>query len=423
MIKKLQLLIIILGVLLASCFKLDEVPPLTFDGEANMTIAEFKALHPLGFDIPTVIEQDIVLSGIVTSTDQYGGSYKEIFFQDSTGGVSFRTSNTSYYAKYRIGQRIFIKANGLCLGNYYNSAHTSCGNHQIGLYGNSNGGVEFLSPKAENLHVFRDGVPVSIAPKVITQFSDIEDKDYNTLVKLTNCTFVSANGTTKYFEPSGTLTTTSQKAIFKLGGGEVEVRISQYCTFADSILPEGLVNITGILTLYGGQAYPATTQLILCDINNVQTSPKEKILKQFDMQSDPFTKGWTNKQEKGTTVWKYEPGSVKIQETDGKETECWLVSPKLNFAGEKDIAVSFQYRIPSGGNSDNLQVMFTVDGMNWSQFTDFVPQTGGYVEAKLKFDDAIATNPNLQVAFKYKTTDIFPIWIIRDISFKGNVTM
>jgi hypothetical protein len=67
--------------------------------------------------------------------------------------------------------------------------------------------------------------------------------------------------------------------------------------------------------------------------------------------------------------------------------------------------------------------MFTVDGTNWSQFTGFVPQTGGYVEAKLKFDDAIATNPNLQVAFKYKTTDIFPLWIIRDISFKGNVTM
>jgi len=421
MIKKLQLLIIILGVLLASCFKLDEVPPLKYDGEANMTIAELQEFHKPNAEYPTtLIEDDIVITGLVISTDEFGSSYKEIYIQDETGGICIRTSNTSYYNKYRIGQRVFVEVKGLCLGNYVSGKNF--GAHQLGLYGNTNGGVEFLSSKAENLHVFRHDVPQARpAPKVVTQQSDLDlPRDYHTLVRLENCRFELANGTNTYYDFSSSYSTVSRRIRFNIGEGKgIDARISQYCNFASNILPEGTLDIVGILSKF----YDDTPQLIICSINDVEIRPAEKILLAFDMQSDPFTKGWTNKQEKGTTVWKYEPGSVKIQETDGKETECWLVSPKLNFAGEKDIAVSFQYRIPSGGNSDNLQVMFTVDGTNWSQFTGFVPQTGGYVEAKLKIDDAVATNPNLQVAFKYKTTDIFPLWIIRDISFKGNVTM
>jgi len=142
------------------------------------------------------------------------------------------------------------------------------------------------------------------------------------------------------------------------------------------------------------------------------------------MLTDPFLQGWTNVQKKGTTAWVYVPGSpntVRIREQGEKETECLFVSPKLNFAGERDISVSFEYRLPFDGTAENAQLLYTVDnGDSWKQFNDFIPQTGGsFNTAKLKIEDVVATNPNLQIAFKYKTTDIFPLWQISNITFSG----
>jgi len=431
MIKKLQLLILILGVVLTSCFKPDEVPPLKFDGEANMTIAELQSLHELSATHPTtvldtnVLKIESVITGIVTSTDEFGSSYKEIYIQDETGGVCIRTSNTSYYKKYRLGQRVFVKLNGLCLGNYVSGSN--CGAYQLGLFGNTNGGIEFLSARAENLHVFRHDIPVARpAPKVIKKFSDLElPRDYHTLVRLENCYFVDADTAHKitYFDFDGSYTTTNRNIRFYSGTNNIQSRISQYCNFASDILPEGPLNIVGILTKF----YDDTPQLMICSINDVEIRPTEKILFHYNMHTNPFSKGWTNKQVHGTTEWAYTdgtPGSVRIREEGNIATECWFISPKMNFAGEKDIAVSFQYRLLYGGNKENAQLFYTVDGTNWTQLTDFIPQTGSdYVEAKLKIDDVAASNPNFQVAFVYKTTDVFPWWIIRDVAFRANVTM
>ena len=424
MIKKLQLLIVILGVVLTSCFKPDEVPPLTFDGKANMTIAELQKLHTLSASNPTtLLEIDSVITGVVTSTDEFGSSYKEIYLQDETGGICIRTSNTSYYKKYRIGQRLFVKVKGLCLGNYVSGSNY--GAHQLGLYGNTNGGVEFLSAKAENLHVFRHDLPEARPDlKVIKKFSDLNlPEDYHTLVRLEGCYFVDADTANRvtYFDFNSSYTTTNRNIRFYSGTNNIQARISQYCKFSSNILPEGALNIVGILTKF----YDDTPQLMICSINDVEIKPDEKILLNYSMNTDPFLQGWTIKQEKGSTAWAYTPGtpgSVRIREQGGNENECWFVSPKLHFSGEKDIAVSFQYRLLYGGNSDNVQVFYTVDGTTWKQLTNFVPQSGSdFLEAKLKIDDPATSNPNFQIAFVYKTTTVFPLWIIRDVTFRANV--
>jgi len=412
-------IILIIAVLFASCFKTEIPPPLMFDGEANMTIAEFQKLHTLDhIDYVTLIEDDIIITGIVTSTDKYGSCYKEIFFQDSTGGISLRINNSSYYNKYRIGQRIFVKAKGLYLGNYVSGTRT--GFYQIGLYGNKNGGMEYISSQKENTHIFRHDVPqAQPEPKLYRQFTDIVLlKDAHMLVKLANCKFTQANGSLKYFETSGTSTTISRAIQFNMGGaGTVEARISAYCSFANDILPEGPLNITGLLTMFG-----TTPQLIIRSIDDVQLFPKEKILKNYDMNTDPFTQGWKNDSKMGTTEWTYysDAKNVRIHETGSNETECWFISPKFNFSGEKDVALVFNYRLTAGTN-ENAQVLFTVDGTNWSTL-EFVAQTGTN-DAVLKLNENIAANSNLQIAFKYKTTAVFPMWAINNISFKANVTM
>jgi len=421
MIKKNNLLVIILGVLLISCFKPEEVPVLVFDGEANMTISEFQKLHMLSTTKPvTKIEEDIIITGLVTSTDKFGSSYREIYFQDSTGGLCIRISNSSYYNKYPIGQRIFVKAKDLYLGNYVSGNNT--GYYQIGYYVNSNGGMEFIPSRIENQHIFSSGVPETPPiPKVAAKQSDFNiPNDYHTLVKLVNCYFIDANGETKYFETSGTINTISRKLRFNLGSGSVDARISRYCSFAKDTLPEGALNITGVLTKF----YDDTPQLIICSIDDVEIMPKEKTLKNYDMTTNPYQSGWTNKQIIGETEWAYATGSqnsVIIEAPTGKETECWFISPKFNFAGEKDIAIFFSYRMRNGLN-ENVDVKYTTNGTTWSSL-NFTPEIGPNAETAIKIPAPIATNPNLQIAFQYKTTGVYPVWMIFRITIKGNVSM
>jgi hypothetical protein len=322
--------------------------------------------------------------------------------------------------KYRIGQRIYIKAKGLYLGNYVSGSNT--GYYQIGAYVNKNGGMEYLSSAEESQHVFRSGVPETPpAPKVITKQNDFDiPKDYHTLVKLQNCYFVNADGTTKYFETTGSSTTISRRIKFNLGGGNgVDPGISPNIKKNKDILPVGALNITGILTKF----YDDTPQLIICSVGDVQIIPPAKDLLTFDMNTNPFDKSWTNKHVKGSTAWTYNANTknVSIQAPAGEETECWFVSPKLNFSGEKDVALLFTYRIPNG-KSDNVAVKYTVDGTNWNAL-DFTPAIGATSDAALKLNDNIATNPNLQIAFQYKTTELYPTWIISKITFKANVVM
>ena len=421
MIKKTNLLIIVLGILLAGCFEPDVAPPLEFNGTANMTIAEFQKFHTLSPDNPaTLIDTNAIITGLVISTDQFGSCYKEIYFQDETGGLCIRTSNTSYYTKYRIGQRIFVKAKDLYLGNYVSG--NRYGFYQIGLFDKKV--MKDLSANAENLHVFRSGIPEALPDlKKIKTASELSDNDYHTYITLVNCYFTEALvAGTRYYEERLLLGGAANQPIkFNLGSStdQVIARISAYCTFADSILPAGALNISGILTKFGDDH-----QLIIQRIEDVQIIPDEKVLLSFDMTTNPFENGWSNHQEKGTNEWIYYSGAnVRVQPTSGVENECWFVSPKLNFAGEKDVAIAFTYRLTTGTN-ENLQLCFTTNaGATWTQLTDFKAQAGGSTDVVLHLQENIATNPNLQIAFQYKTTDIYPICSISKVVFKANVGM
>ena len=417
---------IVLVVLMVSCFKLDETPVLTYDGEANATIAQIQALHTLGAGpatyisdslcMATVGEKEMVITGIVTSTDKYGSAYKEMFLQDETGGISIRIANTSYSTKYRIGQRIFVKMNGLYIGNYVSGGGVN-GFYQIGL-SYPNGGMEYIPEKVENTNIFRDNIPdpSKIDVKTISSEKDIIPGiggDYHKRVTLTNCYFADANGTTTYF-PSGSTGTYSRNINFNEGTGTVQARISQYCTFANEILPEGTVNVTGLLTLFG-----TSPQLIICSLEDV-VAPQ--IILSYDMNVNPLTQGWTVKQVEGDATWTYTNKQMLLDVPKETSNESWLISPKLNLAGAEDVTFAFSYRI-NNGTKEQVQALYTTDGTNWINF-DFTPNVGSWMEANLKLDPKVASDPNLQVAFKCKTNNSMNnqlMWAIRSITFKGNL--
>ena len=401
-------ILFILGLLFTACFKPEEVPVVRFNGTANMTIAKFQKLHTLNPDSLTLIKDDIIITGIVTSTDKFGHCYKELFIQDETGGISIRISNTSYYNKYRIGQRVFVKAKDLYLGNYVSG--TRYGFYQIGWsYGK---GLGYLSFKSEGEHIFLSGVPETPpAPKVINSTNDIVREDYHTLVKLTNCYFTEANGEKKFYEP-GNYSTLS-RTIQLNNGGIVEARISKEFAAANSILPEGKLDITGLLTMFGTSASP-TPQLTIRSINDVDI----KTLRSYNMKTNPFSEGWNNQNIKGNEEWKYNASFRNVTIQASTETECLLTSPTFNFPSAKNVALFLKYRLLNG-TKDNFEILYSLnDGATWTPF-DFTPITGNIIDGVIQLDNNMISK-SFRIAFKYKTTNTYPAIQIQNIAFVAN---
>ena len=81
----------------------------------NTTISELKALYK---GKPLHINDDVIIGGQVTSSDVSGNIYRSLYIQDETGGIEIKIGNSSLYNDYKLGQWVYVKCQGLVLGNY-----------------------------------------------------------------------------------------------------------------------------------------------------------------------------------------------------------------------------------------------------------------------------------------------------------------
>src|SRR5687767_11019817 len=106
------------GLFLASCNKKFDEPPAFIEPNitANTTIKQLKAMHTIG--AIEKISQDLVIAGVVVADDRSGNFYKSIAIQDETGGITVRLDGTNLYTTYPVGRKVYIKLNGLYVGDY-----------------------------------------------------------------------------------------------------------------------------------------------------------------------------------------------------------------------------------------------------------------------------------------------------------------
>ena len=254
---------------LSSCRNYTE-PKLDFevlDWTANTTIAELKALHPITnpSEAPKLIDTDVIIKGIVTANDLSGNIYKSIYIQDATGGINISMDQVNLYNYFPLGQTVFAKLNGLYIGDYR-------GLPQIGFV-DANGTLScwdfiwevYVDPVTNTMpykHFFASGLPDSAAvpaPKVFTS-ADFTTADVGLLVKFENAYFPDASMNLPFADKD---VNTSRTLNFE-GGGSVIVRTSGYSNFYADLLPKGVGNVTGILTIFG-----STYQLLIRDREDV----------------------------------------------------------------------------------------------------------------------------------------------------------
>ena len=103
---------------------------------ATHTIAELAGMYKLLK--PWKIDQNIVIAGQVSTSDQPGNFYKTFYIQDETGGMEIKVGRNGLYNEYKPGQTVYIKCEGLTLGMYGYKSNYGNGMVQLGYEKNPN---------------------------------------------------------------------------------------------------------------------------------------------------------------------------------------------------------------------------------------------------------------------------------------------
>ena len=120
---------------------------------------------------PWTIDENIVISGIVSTTDRYGNFYKSFYIQDETGGMEIKLGKNGLYNDYLPGQRIYVDCNGLELGMYGYKSGDKNGNGMVQI-GFNNGGDDTY----ETSYIESSILIGEVEPEVIDA-SDLPGKD------------------------------------------------------------------------------------------------------------------------------------------------------------------------------------------------------------------------------------------------------
>lgn len=98
--------------------------------KANTTIAQLAAMYQ---GKPLEIRKNVIITGVVSTDDQPGNFYKSLYIQDETAGIELKIGKNGLYNDYRPGQRVYVRCNGLTLGQYGYKSGNYGGNGMLSL--------------------------------------------------------------------------------------------------------------------------------------------------------------------------------------------------------------------------------------------------------------------------------------------------
>ena len=261
---KTMLAIVTACIIMTSCKRDFDQPPSFIEPNitANTTIKALKAMHVIG--AIEKITQDIVIGGVIVADDKSGNFYKSIAIQDETGGITVRLDGTNLNTTYPVGRKIYIKLNGLYLGDYNRLI-------QIG------GGIDDTDPARPELapiastlfdqYILKGSLNNSVTPKVVT-VAELHDSLQSMLIQLNNMEFITSDTSKTYAD--AVAQATRNLSVKGCGGNSLIVRTSGFSNFAGINVPNGNGSLLAVYTMFG-----STKQLVIRDTSDVRfTGPR-----------------------------------------------------------------------------------------------------------------------------------------------------
>lgn len=208
------------------------------------------------------IDENWVISGIVTADDKSQNFYKEIVIQDSTAGIGILIDQNSLYNDYPIGRRVFIKLKDMSIGMSNNLI-------QLGGYVDSvsrpnvKGLGRLVSTKIKNHLVKGTLTPADkITPLQISIDQLSNDYQYR-LIQLNDMEFTCNDVNSTYADAVNQ--NDASRTLSDGKGKSIIVRSSGYALFAGTRVAQLNGEAVGVYTVYNNDK-----QLKLRDITDLK---------------------------------------------------------------------------------------------------------------------------------------------------------
>ncbi len=362
---------------LSSCKKNFDNPPGPSDPAlvANKSIKALKAMH-ISAGAYDVITTDIIISGTVVADDKSGNLYKQLFIQDSTGGLQILLDAASLYGTYPVGRKIFIKCNGLCISDYN-------GTMELGIKANVGGlpSVQGIPANLISNYVVGGSLNNPVTPIVVTQAqlgTNMQDPYLGALIQLNNYEFLD---TTLTYSDTSVYKSTQNVDIKNCAtpvADVVTIRTSAYANFAGKNVKAGNGSIVAIYTTFG-----TTKQLLLRSDDDVHfTGPRCNIFEEYfyrlrtaDNNLDFTFPGWKNIAPNSTALYKNSifgsTGTGKVVKVTAFGTglaadTAWLITPPIAIPNGTNPQFSFKtaFQFAQGPTILNAYISTNYNGGN-----------------------------------------------------------
>lgn len=407
-----------------------------------MPIAEFKKLYNgLGDNDKAIIEQDILLKGVVVANDISGSLYKKIHIQDETGGLPISIDTYNLSSEFPVGQTLVIRAKGL-------GAVKFRGLLQLGLYEEQKEGEKEntrLSLEQFKEVTQREGWPnLELAKPIPTTIDKLNDY-VGCIVLLEDIYFVDGGK-----EPFAPKEGNANRRIKDKQGNNATFRMSGYSQFTNDILPVGYGNVIAVVSWYGNAPQLELRQkedLFGFDGKSPETpkpdKPKEpekpapgaSIIFKPDFAKG--MEGFTEQSIKGDAKWSVDTQfkNMKMSGFKKGENEDWCISPAFDLSTAKSASLTFTHVMnfaPAERIKQDHTLLFSSDftgdvsKATWTKVEIPKYPAGNswkeYVQVNdLAFPATVLGKSKVHFAFKYYcTADKAATWQISKLSVKSD---
>ncbi len=237
-------------------------------GTATHTIAELKEKYNSTISGNSVqkITEDIIIEGVVVANDESGNVYKQFIINDETGAMVIGVNDVGLYAMVPKGQRVRIACKDLHIGGYGKMA-------QIGsLYNGKVGRMNrYIYPQHVRLIGLPDPTQPEMQPELIndTFFTNENMDKLAKFVRLEGVEITEADGKALWAPEELKNSSNVVERHIKIGKTNVVLRMSTYADFANEAIPDGTLNINGVVTRFNNY-----WQFVISNTTDIETAGK-----------------------------------------------------------------------------------------------------------------------------------------------------
>lgn len=189
------------------------------------------------------------IKGVVTGNDVQGNIYNQIAIEDGTGSIIICVAQGGMFGQLQVGREIVVELQDLFIGSYGQQP-------EIGTpYTNKNGRT-YVSRMPRSLWQshFKMLDMKSVSPvefdKTKLGNSDYMKENCGRLMTIKGVSFQGGGKKVFAADKDKDAANSVNRAFIGISSNQLVVRTSTYADFANKLLPEGEVDITGIFTRY-----------------------------------------------------------------------------------------------------------------------------------------------------------------------------